>query len=187
MPTFYEGEPLAVFSFTISEQDYEEAYYLQQNFRSAMHRKETKVAICLTAALLFAALIPYFYRKFGSFWIPAIGIILSIWIGIFFLILQPKAFRRMGSEIYQSNRLLQLVNTVSVYRDSLIYENENEKFSQYWTDFEQCLETEIMFFFVGGERNLLILKKDGLSLEDQKRLSEHFQSIFVSKYRQAKH
>ena len=37
----------------------------------------------------------------------------------------------MGSEIYQSNRLLQLVNTVSVYRDSLIYENENEKFSQY--------------------------------------------------------
>ena len=43
MPTFYEGEPIATFTFQVEESDFQEALFLELNFRSNMHRQEVKV------------------------------------------------------------------------------------------------------------------------------------------------
>lgn len=186
MPTFYEGKPLALFDFKMEESEYAQAYYLKQNFRSKFHRQEIKVGICVTLVVLFAATIPFFNGKFGSFWIPASAVLISILFGIYFILLQPKSIQKLGAEIYRSNQLLSLENTVSIYRDSFIYKNSYETITQYWTDFDQCIESETMLLFIGGERTLVVLKTSVLSAENRDRLSEHFQSVFASKYQKAK-
>ena len=186
MPTFYEGEPIATFTFQVEESDFQEALFLELNFRSNMHRQEVKVGICATLAIFFAAMIPIFYGRFRSFWMPMIAVGFVVILGLFFLFWQPKSFRQLGAEFYRSNQLLSKKQTASVYRDSLIYQNDCETITQYWTDFDRCIENKSGLLLVGGEHRLLILKTDVLSEEKQKQISEHMQAVFASKYHRVK-
>ena len=186
MATFYEGNPILTFSFTVEEAEYASAYLFKQQYRSFFHRKEWKGGLCVTAAVCFAAMIPSFQVRYGSFWFPAAAMCFCFLMGAYFFFLQPEGLRKFGAEIYRSNLFLRGTHTVSVYRDSMVYKTEREVFSQYWTDFDRCIETEDQILLIGGVRDLMILKKDGISGEQQKQLSAHFASAFASRYRVVK-
>lgn len=184
MPTFYEGKPVEAIEQTVSAADYASAYYSVQSSLSLMHKREVKAGICVTLAVITGTVIPVYYARFLTFWGPFCGIFIFLALAAIFFFVQPNDIKSWAEELYRSNPLLSLPQKVTVYRDSLVVENEYEQFTEYWTDFSGCIETRDAFVLNGGrERNLLVLKKSGLSEEQKNRLSAHFSDTFASHYR----
>lgn len=183
MPTFYEGSPIEKIAQSVGSADYAQAYYTAQSTFSPMHRKEVKAGICITAALLIGSVIPVYHVKFSTVWVPVCGIILALVLAAVFYFVQPYEIRRWAAELYQGNALLALPEQITVYRDSVVIENQYEQILEYWTDFAKCIETKDDFVFTGGrERALLTIQKRGLAEEQRSRLSSHFADTFASRY-----
>ena len=105
----------------------------------------------------------------------------------FFLFVQPKNEQAQLEKKFSSNPLLALETTASVYRDSVVLENECEKILEYWTEFQRCFETPRYFVAAGGrERYLWVLDKDALSQEECARVSQLLADAFAAKYRRLK-
>ena len=186
MPTFYEGDPVVQISYTLERDDFVEAYYEEKNYRSFFSRREVKGGIFLSLILLIILTIPSFYAKYGTFFTPAVFIALLLVLFYFFVFTQTEEMKKTAKKIYDTNCFLKLENKVSVYRDSLIYENQYEKIVQYLTDFVFCMESSSFFILKGGEKDLLILKKEGLDQRTVQKMRETFSSSFASKFIQIK-
>ncbi len=183
MPTFYEGEPIETIEQTVAAGEWASAYEAARSAVSPMHRKEVKSAICLTAGVLLGSLLPLYRSRFLTVWVPVCGIFIFLCLAVWFFFFQPKEIRRWARELYGSNALLALPQKITVFRDSVVIENEREKILEYWTDFFRCIETEKAFILSGGmERNLLVISKNGLAPEQVDRLSAHFSHTFASRY-----
>lgn len=183
MPTFYEGKPIAVLEQSLSAADYASAFYAAQSTISLLRRKEVSSGICLTVSVISGALIPLFYRVPGLLGVLitvcAVGLVFA---GVLFFV-QPNDLRSWAKELYRSNALLALPQTVTVYRDSIAVKSEVETFQEYWTDFSRCVETKEVFVLVGGrERWVLAVKKEGLEESVKETLSAHFQDAFARRY-----
>lgn len=183
MPTFYEGGPVHTVEQMIGPEDYAAAYAAAQSAVSPMHKKWVKAGICASAAIVIASFIPFYRTKFSSCWAPACGIVLALALGFLFLFVQPGDIRRWAAELYRSNALLALPHKIELFRDSVVFENSCEKILEYWTDFAKCIETPSAFVLTGGrERELLIIKKQGLTNEQREKISAHLAGAFASRY-----
>ena len=186
MPTFYEGNPVEILEQDISADEYAAAYYTVQESISPMHKKEVKVCVCLSGAAVIGSLIPLYRTRFATFWVPVCGIILAFLLSILFYFVQPNDIKKWAAELYRSNALLALPEKISIYRDSVIIENAHEQLMEYWTDFAKCVESKSAFVAIGGqERNLLIIKKAGLTEEQRNKISAHFADAFASRYQKS--
>ena len=186
MPTFYEGKPIEILEQNVSAPGYAAAYYAAQDSLSPMHKKEVKASLCLTGAVVIGSLIPLYRTHFTSFWGPACGIVLALLLGVLFYFIQPNDIKKWAAEVYDSNALLALPEKVSIYRDSVIIENAHEQLMEYWTDFGRCIESKSAFIVLGGrERNLLIIKKQGLTEQQNSKISAHFADAFASRYQKS--
>lgn len=187
MPTFYEGGPVEILEFELTQKDYESAYLLQEKYQSPLNRPAVKTGLCITAAAVIISVFPYYLSKFSTVWAPVCGILIFLLLAVFFGYTQPKMTREWAAQVFQSNRLLPLKSTVLIYRDSVVYENEYEKFTEYWTDFSKCLEGDEYFVLTGGfHRPLLILEKNRMNEGQQQALSQHFANAFASRYHKVK-
>ena len=182
MPTFYEGPPIAEFSFSISQEEFIKAYYQFNNNKSFFSRKEVRGGIFISLILLTLCTIPHFIKKFGTFFFSSIFIFLFVFLFYFSVFVQPAEIKKDAKKIYETNGFLKLENTVVLYRDTLIYKNQYEEFSQYLTDFSFCMESSEYFIFKGGERDLLIVKKENLDEKTIALISENLYSFFTSNY-----
>ena len=153
-----------------------------------MHRKEVKAGICVTAALLIGSIIPAYHARFSTVWAPSCGIFVAVAVGLMFYFVQPNEIKQWAAELYRFNALLALPEKITIFRDSVVVENECEQFLEYWTDFTKCIETKDAFVMTGGpERNLLSIQKSGLTQEQKDKLSVHFADTFASRYQKIRH
>jgi hypothetical protein len=183
MPTFYEGKPIEIIEQSVSSAEWASAYYTAQSSYSLIHRKEIKAGACITAALLIGSIIPSYHYRFSTVWGPACGIFITLALSAVFYFVQPNEIRQWAEKLYRSNAILALPEKITVYRDSVVIENEREQFLEYWTDFAKCIETKDAFVITGGlERSLLTIQKRGMTQEQQSRLSAHFADAFASRY-----
>lgn len=186
MPSFYEGDPIAVLEQKLTQEEYAAAYVLSQEGLTPANRKEFKVAVCVAAAALTGSAIPLYYSYFYSAWLPGIVLAFFLLLGVYFAVVIPRNIREWGKTLFAACRLVQLPTKISVFRDSVRIENGTETITEYWTDFRACMENSRYIVLTGGrQRSRLILKKDGLSPADQERLSTHFKNTFVRRYRRA--
>lgn len=183
MPSFYEGEAIAVLEQTVSEDEYAAAYYAAQSSASLWNRREIRAALCVTLAVVCASAIPVYRTRFSTLFGPVGGILLFLALAAVFFFVQPGVIIDQAKRSYSSNRLLALPQKVSVYRDSIVAVSEKERFTEYWTDFSRCLETKTAFVLIGGrERALMTVQKEGLDGKLQEQLSGHFSGAFASRY-----
>lgn len=183
MATSYEGSPIEVIEQTLSAEEYAPEYRAAGGILSPWSRRGVKAGLCLSAALLVGSVIPLYRARFSTFFGPVCGVALCVAFAALFYFYQPREIERWAAELFRSNALLSLPQRISVYRDSVVIESERERILEYWTDFAGCLEDRKAFVFAGGrERNLLVIKKQGLSPEQTQRLSEHFSAAFAFRY-----
>lgn len=183
MAADYESKPIDVIGQTLTDAEYARAYSAAEGMLSPFRRRGIQAGICLSAAVLFASVIPLYRAKFTTFFGPICAIVLCVAFAALFYFYQPRETERWAAERFRSGALLSLPQKISVYGDRAVVETERERILSYWTEFAGCTETETAFVFVGGrERSLLILKKQGLSPERIRRLSEHFSAVFVRRY-----
>lgn len=183
MPTFYEGKPIETMEQTVTANDYASAYYWVQSSFSLLHKREVRAGICLSLAVIIGSMIPGYLIKFTTFWGPVCAILVLLGLAFLFFFVQPNDIKNWAAELYRSNALFALPQKIDIYRDSVVLKNKWEQFTLYWTDFSGCVETKEAFVIHGGrERNLLIVKKDGLSKEQISKLSSHFSDAFASHY-----
>lgn len=183
MPTFYEGSPIAEIDQTVSADEWARAYYIAQSMLFPTRRKEVKAGICVTAALLIGSIIPVYRFRFSTIVGPVCGILFALILAAAFYFVQPNEILRWGRTLYRSNALLAVPEKITVYRDSVVIENEYEKILEYWTDFAKCIETKDAFVITGGlERSLLTICKRGLKPEQVAALSSHFADTFATRY-----
>ena len=184
MSTFYEGEPVQKLEQQLTQPDFETAFLSYEHSISPLHRPAVRAGICVTAAVLFGSMIPWYAARFATVWFPLCGILLTLALAVYFCREQPKAVRRWAGNLFRSNRMLSLPCSVAVYRDSVAVKNEYETLTLYWTDYGACLEIGQYVILSGGlSRNFLILKKQGLTGEQQAALSAHFRNTFAARYR----
>ena len=72
--------------------------------------------------------IPYYLTFFSTVWIPIIAIGFLLFVSFFFFSVQPKMSYHFARTIFESNLVLSLSQKVFIYRDSMIWENEKERF-----------------------------------------------------------
>ncbi|MDF1494725.1 YcxB family protein [Caproiciproducens sp. CPB-2] len=183
MPTFYEGGPVDTVEQTVGPDEYAAAYYTAQSAVSPIHTKWVRAGICLSAAIVIASFIPFYRARFFTCWGPACGIVLALALAFLFFFIQPDDTRKWAAELYRSNRLLALPQKIEIFRDSVVIQSSCEKMLEYWTDFSKCIETPSAFVVTGGrERDLLIIKKQGLTNEQIEKISAHLAGAFASRY-----
>lgn len=183
MATFYEGGPIEVIEQTLTAEEYARGYRAAGEFSSPLRRRGVQAGLCLSAAVLIGSVIPLYRARFSTFFLPVCGILLCVLFAALFYFYRPREIERGAQELFRSNALLSLPQKIGVYRDSVVVESEREHILEYWTDFAGCLENGEFFVLSGGrERNLLILKKQGLSAEQRRRLTEHFSATFALRY-----
>lgn len=186
MPTFYEGKPIEIFEQVIDADDYAAAYYTAQEAISPMHKKEVKACLCLSVAAVIGALIPAYHTHSATFWVPFGGIVLAVLLAVLFYFVQPNDIKKWAAQLYRFNALLALPEKISIYRDSVLIENQYEQLMEYWTDFFKCVESKSAFVAIGGrERNLLIIKKQSLTEEQRNQITAHFSDAFASRYQKS--
>jgi hypothetical protein len=183
MATYYEGDPIGVVEQTLTAEEYAPEYRAAGGILSPFHRRGVKAGLCLSAALLIGSVIPLYRARFSTVFGPICGAALCVAFAALFYFYQPREIERWAAELFRSNALLSLPQKISVYRDSVVIESEREHILEYWTDFAGCLEDGEAFVLAGGrERDLLVIKKRGLSPEQIRSLSEHFSSAFALRY-----
>lgn len=183
MPTYYEGEPIAIIEQTVSPEKWADAYYTAWSMLFPIRRKEVKAGICLTVAVLIGSVIPIYRTQFSTIVVPICGILYALTLAAMSYFVQPNGIKRWAQTLYRSNKLLSLPEKITIYRDSVIIENEYEKILEYWTDFAKCIETKDAFVITGGmERSLLTICKHELEREQVTALSSHFANTFAARY-----
>ena len=188
MPTFYESNPIEKLTVTLNSEDFQAAYNLAEQNISPFHHRELKTGFCLTLAVLIGSSIPCYAIHYASYWIPIGAIVVMLAAAIFFYEKQPRIIKKWAAQVFESNRLLGLKNQMVLYRDSMVIENEFEKASEYWTDFDKCLENPGYFVLTGGtNRSMIVIKKQDLSKEQLDKVSVHLQNSFAYRYHKARH
>lgn len=183
MPTFYEGGPIETVSQTISSEDYANAFYAAYCASSPLRRRWVRAGIFLSAAIVIGSCIPFYRARFATVWIPCGGIVLALALCILFGFVQPNDLKKWGARLYRSNVLWSVPEQIEIYRDSVVLKNTCEQILEYWTDFSLCLETSSAFIAAGGrERELLIIKKQGLSKEQTEKISAALSGAFAARY-----
>lgn len=188
MPTVYESNPIEVLTVTLNSEDFQTAYNLAEQNISPLHHREVKAGFCLTLAILIGSSIPCYAIHYASYWIPIGAIVVMLVAAAFFYVKQPRIIKKWAAQVYDSNRLLSLKNQMALYRDSMVIENEFEKATEYWTDFDKCLENSGYFVLTGGtNRGMVVIKKQDLSKEQLDKVSVHLQNAFAYRYRKSRH
>jgi len=187
MPTFYESNPIEKLSVTLNSDDFQNSYNLVEQNISPIHHREVKAGFCLTLAVLIGSSIPCYAIHYASYWIPIGAIIVMLAAAVFFYAEQPRIIKKWATQVFESNQLLNLKNEIVLYRDCMVIENEYEKLSEYWTDFDKCLENSGYFVLTSGtNRSMVVIKKQDLSKEQLDRVSVHLQNFFAYRYHKAK-
>lgn len=184
MPTFYEGGPILETNFEIKKDLYINSLYKNEVSQSLFKRKEVKAGICVAVALLFVVNIPNY--KFDSFINPIILAILFFSWAWFYFKTQPGVIMNLYEKKYETNKFLSLSQKATLYRDSMIYENEYEKFSLYYTDFDFCMEDDNVIVLSGAKREFLLINKENFSDDEKEKTSEALKNAFAAKYKRVK-
>ena len=83
MPTFYEGDPLAVVRQTLTAEQYAQAAVLAESHRSIWNRRGVRAAAALTVAALAFSCIPLYRYQYATAWIPLVigclAVLLAAW------------------------------------------------------------------------------------------------------------
>ena len=186
MPTFYEGEPIAVVQQTLTEEEYAQAAVFADSMRAVINRRGVRAAICLTAAALAASSIPAYRYQYATAWIPIVFSCGMLLLAGYFFFTQPKRKKMREAGVFRGTRALAEPCVVSIYRDSVAVETSLEKLRAYWTDYYACYENRDYIICAGGwDRNLLILAKKNIPEGQREAVSAHMQNTFASKYRRA--
>lgn len=168
---------------TLTAKDFSAAAAAVKYFAGPMRRRSIRAAICLTAAVLAASTIPASLNFFHTAWVPVCVAAVLIVLAALVWFCQPGVDARKAEEWFGSCPLAALPSKVTVLRDRIIVESECEHVTEYWTDFSICVETkDLIAAAVGPERGLLVVKKQGLSEEEAKRLSGLFRYAFEVRY-----
>ena len=186
MPTFYEGAPILETSFKIDKDLYIESLYKEEISKSILKRKEFKASFFIFLALLFGINIPNFQRNYGDFIFPIVLMIVCVIFAWFFIYLQPNEIKKLYLKKFETNKFLSLTQKVTLYRDSMIYENEFEKFSLYYTDFDSCFEDDKVVVLIGAKRDFLLINKENLNEAEKVKMSEALKNTFAVKYKRVK-
>ena len=184
MPTFYEGAPVLETSFKIEKDLYVNSLYKNETSLSLFKRKEVKAGICVAIALLFIVNISNY--KFDSFINPIVLAILFLSWAWFYFKTQPNIIMKLYEKRFETNKFLSLSQKVTLYRDSMIYENEYEKFSLYYTDFDFCMEDDKIIVLSGAKRDFLLINKENLTNAEKEKTSEALKNAFAAKYKRVK-
>ena len=150
MPGFYEGKPAAVVRQKMTGALYTQASLTARRQMFPLTRPGVRAGICVTLALLCLSGTPWYAARYGGVWAPVALEVLLLLLAAFFLFVQPKNEQAQLEKKFSSNPLLALETTASVYRDSVVLENECEKILEYWTEFQRCFETPRYFVAADG-------------------------------------
>ena len=169
-------------NFRIEKEEYAEAFRAVSSRKNLLGRREVRGGILLSLILITVFTIPASIGKYGTFYTQAI--LIAVFLLLFYLLVfwDADQERKTAERDYETNALLKLENSVSLYRDSLVYQNAYETYSHYLSDFSLCVETENMFVFAGGERDLLIVKKEGAEAEALIRAGENLRDFYTARY-----
>ena len=183
MPTFYEGDPLAVVRQTLTAEQYAQAAVLAESHRSIWNRRGVRAAAALTVAALAFSCIPLYRYQYATAWIPLVIGCLAVCLAAWFFWIQPENQRKRAKAVFEQNRFWQEPCQISLYRDSVCCDTPYEKISAYWSDYDACLESPAFWVVIGGwDRWLLIVDKQRTSPEQQEAVSIHLREQFASRY-----
>lgn len=169
---------------TLTELDYIAAEAALSYYSSPMKRRSTRVAMCLTGAVVAASLIPAGLRAFPRFvWIPiavaAACAVAAILVGL----LQPVFRARQVRKWFRSCPLAALPADLAVFHDHAEVKSSCEQITEYWTDFFLCVETDDLIAAAGGrERFLFVVRKKDLPKDTAKSLSALFHGAFDGRW-----
>lgn len=184
MLSFNGGEPVAQVKCQTTQPEYAEAFALYHRQQGLLYRNKAKAAVFVVLAVLAGFILKGYYNRFGTVWVPCAIIVFCVGAANYYLLYVPEKVRKLGAEEYQSNLLLALPYTVTVYRDGYSEENPYETFLGYWADRTGCAENASFFVVMGGwDRSLLIIPKKDLTPQQQEGLTSHFANTFVKKYK----
>ncbi len=163
---------------------YANAYFIARSTASPINLPFVRAGICMSLAILTASVLPLYLTLFSSFIIPMVGICFFILLTIFFMFILPCVVKGQGAKIFDSNKLIELPFTISLFKSFFEISNEKETIRQYWTEVDRSLETSDMFVILGGkQRPLLLIEKQQLTNEQQNSLSSFLQKMLAYKHK----
>ena len=108
MPTFYEGDPLAVVRQTLTAEQYAQAAVLAESHRSIWNRRGVRAAAALTVAALAFSCIPLYRYQYATAWIPLVIGCLAVLLAAWFFWIQPENQRKRAKAVFEQNRSIKL-------------------------------------------------------------------------------
>lgn len=181
--TKQEHPPAVETEQTLTAEDFIEAAAAAEYFAHPMRRRSVRAAVCLTAAAISASLVSACGRHPELRPLPIWAAAILLLLAAVFFFGQPKARARRVLAWLGTCPLAGLPAKVAVRADCVALESRCEKMTEYFTDFSLCVETDRLVAAVGGrERNLLVVKKEGLPPERAKALSGLFRYGFDGRW-----
>ena len=183
MPTFYEGEPIAVARQTLTAEQYARAVLFAQNHSSVWNRRGVRAAAALTAAALAFSCIPAYRYQYDTAWIPIVLGCFAVFLAAWFFFVQPENRKKRAMEFFEKNRFWKEPCKITLYRDSVSCDTQYEKIRGYWSDYSACCESEELLVVVGGwDRFLLIVAKEQIPPEQREAVSAHMRGQFAQRH-----
>ena len=181
MPKQYD-EPVFL-KQTLTPEDYTEAFAQVAFFASPMRRRSVRALICVTAAAVAASFLPLCSGHKTACAVAAAVAAVFVVAAVAVWFLQPVLEKRRAEQWFRSCPLAALPSEITLTGQSAVIVTSCERLTEYWTDFSICVETDRLIAAAGGgERFLLVLKKDGLPPEEAKKLSGLMRYVFDGRW-----
>ena len=119
MPTFYEGDPLAVVRQTLTAEQYAQAAVLAESHRSIWNRRGVRAAAALTVAALAFSCIPLYRYQYATAWIPLADRMFGRPFGRLVFSGYSRKTSANAKAVFEQNRFWQEPCQISLYRDSV--------------------------------------------------------------------
>lgn len=184
MPGYYEGAPAAEISLTLLPKDLAKAKLMISRQMKPVTKPWVRAGMLFTASLLFLAILPYYWLRYGNFWVPVLLFLLFFGASLWARFRLPKLEEKGLEQKFATNKLRLLETKVTLYRDSFKVENEFQRFEGSWAEFSACYEDKNYIAAVGsGSYPLLVLKKEQMPKEQQEQASLCLQNYFAGRYK----
>lgn len=182
-----DTETLISFENKLKIREYAEGCRLYELICGSSKGREWKASVFFFTAMIMLFILMTENFNIAKVPVCAIVLLICMYMCSHYIYMLPRKAKLTGEHVYKSSKLLSKPYRFEIYRNCIVMKNKFEYLKRYYSEINECIETDEIFVLIGGfEHRIIVISKRCITDEQSEKLSEHFRNEMIKHYRRIK-